>query len=199
MRADLDRPFRIVVLGNFCGDSNRPTTALHPIRVDRDNLDQVMLGLGVRLDGIKIDSNSYPCAVSISSMEDFHPDRLFETLTVFEPLRRVRERLRDSASVDDVVGDLIRLRVSSENPSSSPQSAPPVTDLPEEAGLIDAILLEQMLELHPCGERLITDSMAKQLLTLGITPLRSMRHRDVAPIPQLISLSGGKLRGRWLD
>jgi type VI secretion system protein ImpC len=54
-------------------------------------------------------------------------------------------------------------------------------------------------ELHPCGERLITDSMAEQLQTLGITPLISIRDRDVVCLPQWISLSGGKLRGRWLN
>jgi type VI secretion system protein ImpC len=165
MRTTPDRPFRIAVLGNFRGDSIRPTTPLQPIRIDRDNLDQVMRDLGVRLDGIKTHPNSSPCSVHFSSIADFHPDHLFESLAVFEPLRRVRERLHDDAAVDDVVGELLRLGVSGEAPSNSPPSAPLVNDLPQEpnlknasvtdTSLTDASLLEQILELE-------TDSGANQ-------------------------------------
>ncbi len=150
MAKDLDLPVRIAVLGNFRGNfqsaSNRSTTALHPIQIDRDNFEQVMLSLDIRLDGIKSDPNSDPFSLQITSMEDFQPDRLFEVLKILEPLRHVRERLHDPTTVDDAVLDLLRLGVKSQHPSSAPSQVPVVKDVSQESSFTDANLLEQMLE-----------------------------------------------------
>ncbi len=53
------------------------------------------------------------------------------------------------------------------------------------------------VELHPCGERLLTDSAAEQLMQLGITPLISIRDRDSVRIRGTSGLNGKRLLGKW--
>ena len=52
-------------------------------------------------------------------------------------------------------------------------------------------------EIHPCGEKLLSDTAAEQLVTLGIMPLVSVREQDRIRLPWLIALSGKRLRGPW--
>ncbi len=78
--------FRILVLGDF-GATAAPARA---VLVDRDNLEQVMKRLDVRLE--------LPGAGTLRfrELDDFHPDRLYQSLDLFKGLREMR------ANVDDV-------------------------------------------------------------------------------------------------
>jgi type VI secretion system protein ImpC len=86
-------PFRILVLGDFSGRASRgvfdPHAALaarklHP--VDRDDLEDVMAELGVKLRlPISADDST---DISFSEMDDFHPDRLYEVVEVFRDIHK---------------------------------------------------------------------------------------------------------------
>src|ERR1700683_462653 len=101
-RAEPDAPFHIAILCDFSGRENRaqlaPTfEARKPVLIDRDNYDEVLaqfapelrLPLG-RPDGPRV-------LVGFRELDDFHPDRIFERLKIFQALRETREGLHDPA------------------------------------------------------------------------------------------------------
>ena len=68
---DPDRPFRILVAGNFSGGAGRNR---RPMEIDRDNFDQVMALVAPEL---RLQLAGGETAVSFKELEDFHPDQLF--------------------------------------------------------------------------------------------------------------------------
>ncbi len=79
---DAQRPFRILLAGDFSGRAWRADSRPAVLRfIDRDNFDDVLSAAGVELDldGIKLQFNG---------LEDFHPDRLCARLGLFEQLDR---------------------------------------------------------------------------------------------------------------
>lgn len=86
-----DDPFRIAILGDFSGRASRgiresggPLRKRKPVLIDRDNFDDVFRRFAVELE--------MPVAgrIRLKELDDFHPDRLYESLAVFEPLRQAR-------------------------------------------------------------------------------------------------------------
>lgn len=96
--------FRIAVIGDFSARAHRaivePGRALatrRPIRIDRDNLDDVIARLAPTLM-IEPSSGSEPIEVRFASVDDFHPDSLFQRLPVFRALRDAGSRAMAVAS-----------------------------------------------------------------------------------------------------
>src|SRR5262245_5828062 len=95
-------PFRILVIGDFSGRANRgPTEAgtglatRRPLRIDRDNFDQVLARLGVELRLPLADGGDTRIALQFRELEDFHPDRIYERLDAFRTLREIRRKLNN--------------------------------------------------------------------------------------------------------
>jgi len=111
-----DRPFRILLAGDFSGRSWRKDSprSFTPIPVDRDNFEEVFEDLRVSL-------NLHGQNLSFREIEDFHPDRIFETVPVFRDL----DRFLDQAAP----------------PAPSGTAAPRGSDA--SAGLLDQIVAEQ--------------------------------------------------------
>lgn len=136
-------PFRILLLGDFSGDAEVPegearTAAAQagagkggraerrpsaeggaparPVPFDRDDLDRALRtvapALRLRFPG----SNRSGEVVRFRSLEDFHPDRLYERLEVFRKLRSLRRRLA-SGDADEDGGTAPR---STEGPEAPP-------------------------------------------------------------------------------
>jgi len=91
-----DTPFRIAVLGDFSGRANRgivetgrAIATRRPIRVDRDNVDDVISRHAPELQLALGDGRT---TVRFTELDDFHPDRLYERLPAFRALRETRER-----------------------------------------------------------------------------------------------------------
>jgi type VI secretion system protein ImpC len=89
-------PFRIAVLGDFSGRANRGIVEAgrvlagrRPVRVDRDNVDDVIERLAPEL---YLSLGDLRATVRFSELDDFHPDRLYERLPAFRALRETRER-----------------------------------------------------------------------------------------------------------
>ncbi len=89
---DPGTPFRILVLGDFSGRANRGVNetgrklaARRPILVDRDNFDEVLARLNPRIE--------LPAAgtLSFTELDDFHPDRIYESTEFFRGLREARK------------------------------------------------------------------------------------------------------------
>jgi type VI secretion system protein ImpC len=80
---DPDRPFRILLAGDFSGRSwrDKPPGAFTPQRIDRDNFDDVLASM-------KIDLNLHGMHLSFREFEDFHPDRIYQSVPIFQDLDR---------------------------------------------------------------------------------------------------------------
>jgi type VI secretion system protein ImpC len=78
---DPDRPFRILLAGDFSGRSWRDngSNSFQPHRIDRDNFDRVLAALNVSLD-------VHGISLSFRELEDFHPDRIYQSVPVFQNL-----------------------------------------------------------------------------------------------------------------
>ena len=90
-------PFRIVLLGDFGGRASRnePRLRRDPILIDPDNFEEVMERLGT---GLELSAGDVPHSMQFRELDDFHPDHLYETLPVFQSLRRARKELADPAT-----------------------------------------------------------------------------------------------------
>jgi type VI secretion system protein ImpC len=104
-RTSADVPFRVLLIGDWSGRANRRTHAStnelktwRPLLVDRDNLDHLMARLGVRLNIPLTHDGNQSLAVRFNQREDFHPDRLFDRLEIFDSLRRRRAELKNPAT-----------------------------------------------------------------------------------------------------
>jgi type VI secretion system protein ImpC len=107
-----DTPFRIALLGDFSGRGSRgvresgAALASRPAwRVDRDDLDQVMREIGPTLK-LQLEQGGPGLVIRFASLDDFHPDRLYERLPVFQALRDLRQRLSNPATFKAAAAEL---------------------------------------------------------------------------------------------
>ena len=80
---DPERPFRILLAGDFSGRSWRdnPPGSFTPHRIDRDNFEDVFAAMKVSL-------NLHGIQLSFHELEDFHPDRIYQYTPIFQDLDR---------------------------------------------------------------------------------------------------------------
>ena len=74
-------PFRILMLGDWSGDAEKPDPERRrPLEIDRDNFDDIMKKLRVRLD---LEAEGGNLQLEFQSLDDFHPDELFKQVPMF--------------------------------------------------------------------------------------------------------------------
>jgi hypothetical protein len=105
--------FRLALLGDFSGRANAGTLETgkalgvrKPIKVDVDNLDQVLARLAPTLS-LPLAEDGGTVQVSITEIDSFHPDQLAENLEVFEQLRTLRRNLASKAGFDRAAKDVL--------------------------------------------------------------------------------------------
>jgi len=117
-----DTPFQLLVAADFSGRVNRglhaPLAGRRPVRVDCDNLDDVMSAMGVAL-------NLPEGTLRFHELEDFHPDRIYQKAEAFRQLEDSRDRPPREA------------------PPESKPATPPVRRAEPKPGMS---LLDQMME-----------------------------------------------------
>lgn len=87
-------PFRILVLGDWSADGEkRALSERKPIGIDRDEFDEVLGKLKVRLEMDFEDGSVLP--LEFAELDDFHPDAIFRKVPIFSELRDMRKRLKD--------------------------------------------------------------------------------------------------------
>lgn len=172
---DDDTPFRILVLGDFSGDRSRasaspslPLANRRPIPIDRDSVDEVIAQLAP-LVVLERESQDH-VIVPITSIDDFHPDHLYDTLPLFASLRSLRARLANPATFADAARELTY--TSSDSASSDEgardESAPA---RPKPGHVLDAILGEPLADAEDAPEdalkALIQRAIAPHLVPAG--------------------------------
>ena len=147
-------PFRILFVGDFSGRASRSPTdpariaQARPRLIDRDNFDEVMQRLGAELQLRPLGGDSPPIGVKIASLEDFHPDRLYDSLDVFAAFREARRKLADPKTFAQAKAEVTAWAgAPAEKKPEQPAQAPGVAPAPPAAS--GAALLDQMLGETP--------------------------------------------------
>jgi type VI secretion system ImpC/EvpB family protein/type VI secretion system ImpB/VipA family protein len=166
-----ETPFRIVVLGDFSGRSNRAAAGAErgggpkPILVDRDNLDEVVARLRPRLTLPTAGESGAKVELRFQELDDFEPDRVYARASLFRTLRETRARLADSSEFENVAAGLGLIRRGADDSPAAAggeagrghPSRPSSEEPPEPRILSGANLLEDALEAtaeraRPSGE-----------------------------------------------
>jgi type VI secretion system protein ImpC len=92
--------FRIAVLGDFSAranggklDTGGSLAARKPLKVDCDNLDATLKRFGVKLR-LPLGTDGAAVELAVNSMDDLHPDQLYNSLPLFTELSGLRQRLK---------------------------------------------------------------------------------------------------------
>ena len=128
-------PFCVVLPGDWSGRANRGLFAAsaeladwHPLLVDRDNLDQVIERLGVKLKVTLPDHQTSSLTIDFKQLADFHPDRLCERLEIFESLRRTRAQLSNPKTFAAAASEVRSWAGLPSHPAPSPEADSKETD-----------------------------------------------------------------------
>jgi predicted component of type VI protein secretion system len=109
-----EEPFRIALLGDFSGRAHRgerrigdELVRLKPLQLDADTLDTLIQRFGTRLQlSIGTGRNGGTVELNPRSLDDLHPDALFDSLPLFAELALLRKRLSQpgtfAAAADEV-------------------------------------------------------------------------------------------------
>ncbi len=148
-----DVPFRVLLIGDWSGRRNRglsasseELSAWRPLLVDRDNLDQLIARLGVKLHLPLTSDRSQSLTITFNKLDDFHPDRLFSQLEIFDSLRRTRAKLSNPKTFAEGAFEVRQWREPARVESTSPATpeAPPAEPVAAPSPL-DENLLDQIL------------------------------------------------------
>lgn len=115
-------PFRILVMGDFSGraarraaDPGAELTPSRPIKIDRDNYDDILARLAPTLPaavlGLKPGDD-----LEFREIDDFLPDAIIQKLTAFDRLKDIRERLSNASTFPAALAE-IRGSVKSAEPA----------------------------------------------------------------------------------
>jgi len=120
LRRAPDQPLRILLLGNFHGNSQSEVKLEERRiqRIDIDNFDHVLATIAPRLQLQQPD-----CAIEFSEWDDFHPDQLYRNLSVFEELRTLRKRLRNPETAAQAIAAMAGSNKTAATSDNAPDAA----------------------------------------------------------------------------
>lgn len=99
-------PFHILVLGNWTGNTENSTelNKRRPIAIERDNFDDVLRKLRPQLK-LSFDNDS-SLNLTFTEIDDFHPDNIFRQIPLFENLRDIRKKLKNSDTFNEAAREV---------------------------------------------------------------------------------------------
>jgi type VI secretion system protein ImpC len=102
--------FSIAMLGNFSGRQGNSESdnigERNFVAVDRFNVDEVLASMALNLTLCLNQDSNNEVHVTLSSLKDFHPDRLYKNVEMFGQLRDLRGRLNNPATFKQVAEEL---------------------------------------------------------------------------------------------
>jgi len=150
--ARMQQPFRLLLIGDFRGagrtGSPAPLAKRQPIRVDRDDFEEV---LGKFAPAVRVPLGAPPhesVLLAFRDLEDFEPDRLFLQSQAFDSLHRLRKRLQNPAQFAEAAEE-IKGWASAAQLAAEAKAPQPLDISPEN-------LLDQMLGDKPSDSTAIT-------------------------------------------
>lgn len=172
-----DIPFHILLLGDWSGRENR----VHPeqcesvsqlFEIDRDNFDEVLGKLNVRLD-LEIDGNGQNIlSLRFAELDDFHPDKIFEQVSIFSDLRDLRRRLSKSETFEKAANE-VRLWFETDDKNLSQnqtQTQEPAKTYSSPADLLDNILSQPDQITSPAPTQIAESTELNLLISKVVKP-----------------------------
>ncbi|HIJ71899.1 MAG TPA: hypothetical protein HPP87_11125 [Planctomycetes bacterium] len=192
-------PFCIAIMADFSGRGNRglcQTAASLAARrwtlVDVDNFDKLPQKLGAELH-IPIGNSDGPrLTIRFGSLEDFHPDRIFDRLEVFQKLKLIRKNLQDPSSYDRAAAQ-VRSWTTTE-PAEVQDTEVKTDKSAAQQQESDADTVERLLGKSPSEQRLSSgrsvdvDKLIREMVGPYIVPAPDPQQAElVAQVDQAIS------------
>ena len=116
---DPQSPYQILVLGDFGGRGVRSSQGSQvgpeagaglarrrAILVDRERLDAAMARLGIHCEVALGDDGGSTVSLHFASVDDFHPDRLAQTVPPLAELLRIRQGLQSPATFEKAAAEV---------------------------------------------------------------------------------------------
>jgi type VI secretion system protein ImpC len=157
-----DAPFHLCVIGDFGG---APDVKRRAIEIDRDNFDDVLDRSNIVFE-CEMPEGQPPASVRFRTLDDFHPDQLFEAVEAFESLRQTRRKLLNPATFAQAA-DEVRSWLPDETAPTpvkpAPKPAAPVEPI-NTAGLLDGILDAADSAPAQSGEIIDWNSMIREIV-----------------------------------
>ena len=107
-----DPPFKILLLGDYSGRENLVASTdsilpkAKPIEVDRDNFEDLMKRLNTSLRLGLQDNSDGTLLLNFKELDDFHPDNIFKSVSLFSDLRTLRKRLLAPETFDEAAQEI---------------------------------------------------------------------------------------------
>jgi type VI secretion system protein ImpC len=149
-------PFRIAILADFSGRDNRglgevnlSLASRRLIPVDVDNIEELPSKLGTEIH-VPIGTEDGPhISIRFVDLDDFHPDRIYERLEIFQELKAIRKRLQDPTTFAEAASQ-VRSWIAGESNTDSSKSAE-VQKGTFESKESDSDTIERLLGKRPKG------------------------------------------------
>ena len=181
-------PHRILLLGDFSGRGSRqeqPNRTEPPsiVSVDLDNLDQVLARLRPTLSVSLLEAERLTATIEIRSLDDFHPDTLFQKLETLDSLRTARQRLLDGASDAVVSGESVeRPSTATPAPPGEPAETESSPQSEDDAATVERLLGRRPAAVsQPSGRQKVPDLTAwlKQVVDPHVVPAADPRREEL--------------------
>jgi len=175
----------MLVIADLSGRTSRgicePLAGRKPIKVDLDRLDSLPAELGttVCLQG------RGGVTLSLKSIDDLHPDEIYNKCELFAALRDLRKRARDPESFR-AVADEVRSWAGVQSPASQIETKPKAVATPESEF---ASLLSASVGKQPKKEAASIDSLLRQIVGPHIIPDRDPEQSELIEVIELATAS----------
>ncbi len=189
-------PFRIAILADFSGRDNRglgdvglSLASGRLVPVDVDNFEELPARLGTEIH-IPIGGEDGPrIAIRFCELDDFHPDRIFDRLEVFQKLKEARKRLQDPTTFAEAASE-VRSWVTGE-PDKGQAKEAEVQSKQAEAKESDSDTVERLLGKRPkasAKQFVDLDTLIHEVVKPYIVPAPHPQQAElVAQVDQAIS------------
>ena len=186
-RPDPELPFRMLIMGDFSGRESRQNSAeqrvlatRRPIRVDRDNIQNMLGTLDVALHSPLLGDKAPPITLKFAELDDFHPDRLVHQIEPLQKLSELRRRLANPATFPEAADEIRAWTQSREQTDARPVS----TESPlHQANVGDSptnSLLDHILEQAPTSARDLRPTEWQSFLQSIVSPYAIPKEHPLA-------------------
>lgn len=168
-----DVPFHILLLGDWSGRENRThleqsESASQLLEIDRDNFDEILRKLNVRLD-LDLDGDGQNIlSLRFTELDDFHADKIFKQISIFSALRTLRQRLSKFETFEKAANEVRSWFETDDEENLSQdrkQTQEPIKAYSSPADLLDNILSPP--------DKIISSAFAQTIESTGLSLLIS--------------------------
>jgi type VI secretion system ImpC/EvpB family protein/type VI secretion system ImpB/VipA family protein len=190
---------RLAVLGDFSGRASGGQLAIgaelakrKPLTVDVDNLDAVIGRFSVKLT-LPIGAGGGAVEIPIQSIDDFHPDQLYDNVEIFSSLSGLRQRLKTTSTFAKAAAE-VQSWLGEPGADADSSTTPPASNQPRASSIPTSGQLSDFAQLmgKPTAQQADTPvgELLKRIVGPHIVPAKDPKQdKLLAAVDQAISQS----------